>query len=66
MNKQAEYPRIHFADPEDKARHDRMVVWVERMLALQQGLEETGEAQTALQQAMAETERLMDELVYER
>ena len=58
---------IDFSDPADKARHDRMVKLVERMLALHKDLAKarTEHEQTALQRQIAATDRQIDELVYE-
>jgi len=58
---------IDFSDPDDVARHDRMVVLVERMLALQVQLAaaKTPTAKTTLQRQIAATDRQIDGLVYE-
>jgi hypothetical protein len=58
---------INFADAADKARHDRMVELVDRMLALHRQLAEakTPDEQTRLERRIAETDRQIDELVYE-
>ncbi len=58
---------IDFSAPSDKARHDRMVELVKRMLDLQKQLAETKEPQskTVLQRQIEATDRQIDELVYE-
>ncbi len=58
---------IDFSDPADKARHDKMVVLVERMLALSNQLAtaRTEHEQTALQRQIDTTDRQIDMLVYE-
>jgi hypothetical protein len=66
---------INFSDPADKARHDRMVALVERMLELKKnqaahvgaGLKPArGQvADLPLQREIAATDREIDELVYE-
>jgi len=58
---------IDFSDPVDKARHDRMVELVKRMLDLQKQLAETKEPQskTVLQRQIETTDRQIDQLVYE-
>ena len=58
---------ISFADPADKARHDRMVRLVEEMLTLHEQLAtaKTPHEQTALQNQIAATDRQIDRLVYE-
>ncbi len=59
--------RITFSDPADKARHDRMMQLVERMLALhkQRATAKIEHAQTALQRQIDATDREIDRLVYE-
>lgn len=58
---------INFSDPTDKARHDRMVELVERMLALHKRLAEARvpHDKTMLQQQIHVTDRQIDGLVYE-
>jgi hypothetical protein len=58
---------INFSDPTDKARHDRMVELVERMLALHKQLAaaKTDHDKTALQRQIDATDRQIDRLVYE-
>lgn len=54
-------------DPIDKARHDRMVELVKRMLGLQKQLVEAKDPQTKtiLQRQIEATDRQIDEPVYE-
>lgn len=58
---------INFSDPADKARHDKMVSLVERMLKLHKDLEEikTPDAKTQLQRTIEATDKEIDTLVYE-
>jgi type I restriction-modification system DNA methylase subunit/predicted type IV restriction endonuclease len=58
---------INFDDPTDKARHDKMVVLVERMLELHRQLAEAKlpQARTVLQRQINATDRQIDKLVYE-
>ncbi|MCJ7484238.1 MAG: Eco57I restriction-modification methylase domain-containing protein, partial [Thermodesulfovibrionales bacterium] len=58
---------INFTDPTDKARHDRMVALVEKMLALTPKLRgATSESEkAALQNAVTTTDAEIDRLVYE-
>ncbi|MDO9528790.1 MAG: hypothetical protein Q7J27_06470, partial [Syntrophales bacterium] len=58
---------INFSDPTDKARHDRIVELVKRMLDLNKQLAETKEPQTktVLQRQIETTDRQIDRLVYE-
>jgi len=58
---------IDFSDPQDVARHDRMVSLVERMLALhkQMPAAKTPQEQTALQRQIKATDKQIDGLVYE-
>ncbi|MSP14196.1 MAG: restriction endonuclease subunit R [Chloroflexi bacterium] len=58
---------INFADPADKARHDRMLDLVEGMLGLQRRLAaaQTTFEKNALQQQINATDRQIDKLVYE-
>ena len=55
------------ANPEDVARHDRMVALVEQMLALHKQLPQvrTPHEQTALERQIEATDRQIDVLVYE-
>ena len=66
---------INFSDPADKARHDKMVALVERMLELnkenrvappsrRQGRQDAG-ATTELEREIASTDAEIDDLVYE-
>jgi len=57
---------IDFADSSDKARHDRMVDLIERMLALhkQFAAAKTGHGKTLLQRQIDATDRQIDRLVY--
>jgi TaqI-like C-terminal specificity domain len=58
---------IDFSDPTDKARHDRMVVLVERMLALHKlaATARTDQEKVVMQNQIELTDRLIDRLVYE-
>ena len=58
---------IDFDDPADVARHDQMVMLVERMLGLHKQLAEakTPTAKTMLQRQIEATDRQIDRLVYE-
>jgi hypothetical protein len=59
--------QIEFADPADRARHDRMVALVERMLTLhkQQAAATTGHDKTLIGRQIEATDRQIDRLVYE-
>ena len=58
---------IDFSDPEDVARHDKMVSLVERMLNFHKRLAETKTAheKTLLQRQIEATDKQIDRLVYE-
>jgi hypothetical protein len=58
---------INFDDPADKARHDRMVQLVERMVTLHRQLAEarTPHDKTFLQAQIDATDREIDRLVYD-
>jgi hypothetical protein len=58
---------IAFTHAEDRARHDRIVALVERMLALhkQQAAAKTGHDKTLIGRQIEATERQIDRLVYE-
>ncbi len=58
---------IDFSDPEDVARHDRMVELVERMLSLHERLEgaRIGQERTVIGHQIEATDRQIDHLVYE-
>ena len=58
---------INFSDPADKARHDKMVELVERMLSLHKRLVDarTPQDQKILQQQIGVVDRGIDKLVYE-
>ena len=58
---------IDFDDPVDRARHDRMVELVERMLDLNRKLAQTGDPQTktAMERQITVTDSTIDGLVYE-
>ncbi len=60
-------PGIDFSTPADKARHDKMVGSVEKMLALTPKLRgATSESEkAALQNAITTTDAEIDRLVYE-
>ncbi|HJQ30445.1 MAG TPA: hypothetical protein VJ827_13985, partial [Rubrobacter sp.] len=58
---------IDFSDPEDVARHDRMVWLVERMLELHERLAgvRIGRERTIIGHQISATDRQIDQLVYE-
>jgi type I restriction-modification system DNA methylase subunit len=58
---------INFSEPEDKARHDKMVALVEQMLDLHKRKTETKDAggQERLQRVIDSTDQQIDALVYE-
>jgi type I restriction-modification system DNA methylase subunit len=58
---------INFSDSVDKARHDQMVILVERMLDLHKRLPaaKTAQERTVLQRQVETTDRQIDNLVYE-
>jgi predicted type IV restriction endonuclease len=58
---------INFSDPDDKARHDRMVTLVEQMLDLHKRLHAAADAgeKERLQRLIDATDRQIDALVYE-
>ena len=58
---------INFDDPSDKARHDQIVVLVERMLDLHQQLAAASvpQTKTILKRQIETTDRQIDRLVYE-
>ncbi len=58
---------IDFSDPEDVARHDKMVKLVENMLDLNKRLAEakTGHEKTLLSRQIEATDKQIDALVYE-
>ena len=58
---------IDFSDPADRARHERMVELVERMLSLHQRLAaaQTPPEKALLQRQIAATDEQIDRLVYE-
>jgi hypothetical protein len=60
--------RINFSDPADKARHDRMVALVERMLELKKKKHSGKLAPSELERVereIASTDEEIDNLVYE-
>ncbi len=65
--KQLPIRTIDFSDPTERARHDRMVALVERMLALhrQQAAAKTGHDRTLIGRQIEATDRQIDRLVYE-
>lgn len=65
--KQLPIRTINFADPTEKARHDRMVEMVEQMLSLNKQLAaaRTAHEKAALQRQIEATDRQIDFLVYE-
>ncbi len=58
---------INFSDPADKARHDKMVALVERMLALhkQKADVKTDHEKTLIERQIEATDKQIDALVYE-
>ena len=58
---------INFSDPTDKARHDKMVTLVERMLKLHKDLqtEKLPDKRTQIERTIQATDREIDALVYE-
>jgi len=58
---------IDFLDPDDKARHDRIVSLVDSMLSLHEQLAKarTSHEQTLLQRQIEATDVQIDKLVYE-
>ncbi len=58
---------LNFSDPEDMARHDRIVRLAERMLALHEKLAaaKIGQERTIIQRQIEATDRQIDQLVYE-
>ncbi len=56
---------INFSDPADKARHDRMVSLVERMLDLHKRTPRTPQEQEMVKREIESTDRQIDALVYE-
>jgi hypothetical protein len=58
-------PIINFSDPADKARHDKLVSLVERMLELHKRSPRTPQEKESLQREIESTDRAIDKLVYE-
>ena len=56
---------INFSDPADKARHDKMVSLVERMLQLHKQTPRMPQDRDRLQREIESTDRAIDRLVYE-
>ena len=58
---------INFSDPADKARHDKMVALVERMLALhkQKADVKTDHEKNLIERQIEATDKQIDALVYE-
>jgi type I restriction-modification system DNA methylase subunit len=56
---------ISFSDPADKARHDKMVSLVERMLSLHKQSPKTPQEQEMVKREIESTDREIDQLVYE-
>jgi len=58
---------INFSDKQDKARHDKMVALVERMLKMNRQLPKakTPDEKTRLERQIAATDKQIDNLVYE-
>ena len=65
--KQLPIRTIDFSDPEDKARHDRLVAMVEDMLAWHKQLAEakTPQEKSVLERRIAATDNDIDQLVYD-
>lgn len=61
------YRTINFSDPTDKARHDKMVALVERMLALhkQKADVKTDHEKNLIERQIEATDKQIDALVYE-
>lgn len=57
--------KVRFSDPADKARHDKMVSLVERMLELHKRSPRTPQEKVSLQREIESTDRAIDKLVYE-
>ncbi|MBE7435827.1 MAG: Eco57I restriction-modification methylase domain-containing protein [Anaerolineales bacterium] len=56
---------INFDDPADKARHDKLVSLVERMLALHKQSPRTPQEQEMVKREIESTDKAIDTLVYE-
>ncbi len=57
---------INFSDPDDKARHDKMVSLVERMLALhKRPAARTPQEQELVKREIEAADQTIDKLVYE-
>lgn len=57
---------INFSDPDDKARHDKMVSLVERMLALhKRHAARTPQKQKLVKREIEAADQAIDKLVYE-
>jgi len=56
---------INFSDPADKARHDKMVSLVERMLDLQRRTPRTPQEQEMVKREVQSTDNQIDRLVYD-
>lgn len=65
--RQIPIPRIEFDDSRDKARHDRLVCLVQRMLDLHKGLAgaKTAHERTVIERDIGATDRQIDRLVYD-
>lgn len=61
------FPAVNFSNAADKARHDRMVEMVERMLSLhkQKAAARTDQEQTMIERRIEATDAQIDRLVYE-
>jgi len=57
--------KINFSDPTDKARYDKMVSLVERMLELHKRNPRTPQEQELVKREIVSTDRQIDTLVYE-
>jgi hypothetical protein len=58
-------PNINFSDPADKARHDKLVSLVERMLELHKRSPRLPQEKESLQREIESTDGRIDRLVYE-
>jgi hypothetical protein len=59
------FPNVDTNNPADKARHDKMVSLVERMLALHKQTPRTPQEQEMVKREIESTDRAIDRLVYD-
>lgn len=59
------FPKININDPGDKARHDKIVLLVERMLELHKRNPRLPQEQEMVKREIETTDRQIDNLVYE-